>query len=222
MTTADAEAMRRLLQDRFSCRAFVPAQVPEEVVEQIVAAAQLTPSWCNVQPWQVDITRGAATDRLRADLLADGSRGSDLPFPPGYTGLHAQRRRRVGWQLYEAVGVERGDRAGSAREMLRNFEFFGAPHVAVITAPADLGPYAAIDCGLYVQSFLLAAQAHGVATVAQAALAEKSAFLRQWFGIGDDRVVVCAISFGYPDREHRANSFRADRAPLHETVRIHQ
>src|SRR5690606_1741306 len=170
---SDAEVLDRLLADRFSCRGFTDEAVDEDVIVAILESAARTPSWCNVQPWQVDVVSGEAVERLRAELMADPTLGSDYPFPPGYEGEYAERRREVGWQLYRAVGVERGDRDASAREMLRNFEFFGAPHVAIITAPEPLGTYAAIDCGLFVQSFLLAAQARGVATVAQAALAQK-------------------------------------------------
>jgi hypothetical protein len=30
--------------------------------------------------------------------------------------------------------------------------------------------------------------------------------------------VVCGISFGYPDREHKANSYRTSRAKLADAV----
>ncbi len=220
--STDHAVLDRLLASRFSCRGFTADPVPDDDLRAILAAAVRTPSWCNVQPWQVDVVSGEAMDRLRADIVADTSLGSDYPFPPGYDGVHQQRRREVGWQLYEAVGVAKGDRDGSAREMLRNFEFFGAPHVAIISAPTALGPYAAIDCGLFVQSFLLAAQARGVATVAQAALAQKAEFLRGWLGLPDDRSVVCGISFGYADPAHPANSFRAGRAEIDDLVRFHE
>ena len=51
-----------LLQARYSCRAFRPDPVPKDSITQIVGAARHVPSWCNAQPWQVTITRGAGTD----------------------------------------------------------------------------------------------------------------------------------------------------------------
>jgi nitroreductase len=98
--------------------------------------------------------------------------------------------------------------------MLRNYEFFGAPHAAFITTEADLGVYGAIDCGLYVDSFLLAAESLGLGTCAQAALAMRSGFLRDWFGLPDNRQVICSIAFGYPDREHPSAKFMSRRAPI--------
>ena len=72
------------------------------------------------------------------------------------------------------------------------------------------------DCN--VPSFMLAAEALGVATIPQAALAFHAERVRRHFGLGDDRRVVCGISFGYPDREHKANSYRTTRAALADTV----
>ena len=62
-----------LLQARYSCRAFLSDPLPEETITQIVSAARHVPSWCNAQPWQVTVTRGAGTDAFRAALLEAAS-----------------------------------------------------------------------------------------------------------------------------------------------------
>jgi nitroreductase len=36
--------------------------------------------------------------------------------------------------------------------------------------------------------------------------------------LGDDRTIVCGISFGYPDLDHPTNSYRTTRAPLDQVV----
>jgi len=218
VTENEPVSVVQALAERWSCRGFLPDAVPRATIERFVSAAQRTPSWCNTQPWQVAIFSGDAIDDLRASFAADTRLTPDIAFPPGYTGVHAERRREVGLQLYDAVGVARGDREASAVQMLRNFDFFDAPHVAIVSAPADLGPYGYVDCGLYVQSFLLAAQAEGVATIAQAAVAMKSELLRERLGWGDDRHIVCGISFGWPDPDHPANAFRSHRADVADAV----
>ena len=111
----------------------------------------------------------------------------DFPFPREYRGVYLQRRRESGFQLYNSLGIPRGDKAAYARQALENFNFFGAPHVAIVHTDEALGVYGAIDCGGYVTSFMLAAQALGVATVPQAALAFHSEVVRRHFGLGDDR-----------------------------------
>jgi nitroreductase len=210
---------------RFSCRSFRAEQVHRATIERILAAAQKTASWCNSQPWRVEITSGAATEAFRNAMYAAASSGrpasGDFPFPREYQGVYLERRRESGFQLYNALQIPRGDKAGYTRQALQNYNLFGAPHVAIIHSDEALGTYGAIDCGGYVTSFLLAAQALGVATVPQAALAFHSDVVRQHFGLGDDRKIVCGISFGHPDLGHEANSYRTSRASIAETVRFH-
>lgn len=221
-SASQAGALADLISQRWSCRGFKPESVPRDVIESIVDVARRTPSWCNTQPWHVHITSGAATDRFRTDLTAswadDPQLHSDFPFPESYEGAYLDRRRASGWQLYEALGVAKGDRSASGREMLRNFELFGAPHAAIVTTPESLGVYGAVDCGLFVQSFLLAAHSHGVAAVPQAALASHSHFVREHFDMPADRRVLLGISFGYPDLDHPANSYRTPRRSTDDVV----
>lgn len=219
---ADDETLDRLLSQRYSCRAFRPDPVPQDTIERILFLAQKTASWCNSQPWQLVITSGAATDRFRkaiyAHALSQPDDGPDFPFPREYRGAYLARRRESGFQLYDAVGITRNDMAARTRQALENFNLFGAPHVAIITSDEPLGVYGAVDCGGYVSSFMLAAQAHGVATIAQAALARHSPFVRAHFGLPDERRVVCGISFGFADPTHPINGYRTSRATLAETV----
>lgn len=218
---SDFETLFSILNARHSCRAFRPDQVARGEIEAVLLAAQRAPSWCNAQPWNVTITSGAETESLRSAMLSEAMSASaapDLPFPTGYTGAHRDRRRTCGWQLYEAVGVEKGDRVGSGKQMMKNYEFFGAPHVAIVSSGAELGAYGALDAGGFITAFMLAAQARGIATVAQAAPAAFSPFLHDRFEIAEDRLVLCAISFGYADHSHPSNSFRTERADLDEWV----
>lgn len=218
---SDFDALSRILAARHSCRAFRPDPVARPEIERILTAAQRVPTWCNSQPWQVVVTSGAETDRLRAALIHEAmtaEQNPDLPFPTAYTGERQERRRTCGWQLYDAVGVTKGDRAASARQMMENFTFFGAPHVALVTSATELGGYGALDCGGFITGFTLAAQALGVATIAQAAPAGFSPFLHDWFDLGSERMVLAVVSFGYADPDHPANSFRTDRAPLSDWV----
>lgn len=223
MDVPDDAPLARWLAERQSCRAFRPDAVPREIIVRILSLAQRTASWCNCQPWQVDVVSGAATQRLRAALVACAesavTAGPDFPFPREYRNEYLARRRECGFQLYNAVGVARGDRAAYRRQELRNFALFDAPHVAIVTTDEALGTYGAIDCGGYVANFLLAAQANGVATVPQASLAMYPGLLREQLELAPGRQVVCGISFGYADTQAAANSYRTTRVPLDQAVR---
>src|SRR5882757_247504 len=87
--TPEAETLRRLLDTRHSCRHFLPRAIDREVVEEILAIAQRSASWCNTQPWQVHVTAGVATEAVRAGLMnymASSEGAPDLAFPLRYAG----------------------------------------------------------------------------------------------------------------------------------------
>lgn len=217
-----------LLVNRFSCRGYLDHPVEREKIEKMLAIAQLTASWCNSQPWQVIVTEGEGTDRIRDalfaaatnDTLATGMPGMDpdIPFPEAYRGVYKERQREVGWQLYESVGVQFGDRAASGKQTLENFRLFGAPHMLVVTSERELGSYGVLDCGLYIGSLLLAAESLGIGMIPQAAIAGYAPLMRKHFNIPDNRIVVLGASFGYPDPAHPANSFRSKRAGVADAV----
>ncbi|WP_066285481.1 nitroreductase [Arthrobacter sp. B6] len=225
-STADGDdecalAFRRLLSERWSCRAFLPAPVPTAVVSDMFALAQRTASWCNTQPWHVYVASGDAKRALADKLVAraqEEGESPDFPPPVEYVGVYKDRRRKSGFALYDSLSIEKSDMPGRARQLLRNFEFFDAPHVAIVTTDRNQGVYGAIDCGGYVANLVNAASSLGVATIAQAAIAMYSDVVRQFFEIPQDRLVVCAVSFGYADLDHPVNAFRTDRATLTDAV----
>lgn len=208
-----------VLARRYSCRAFLPDPVPEEVLRKIIKAAGRAPSWCNAQPWKVTLTRGDATEDFREALQAavlSNQPKPDLPWPERYTGAHKERRRECGFQLYDAVGIARDDHAARLAQSQRNFAFFDAPHVAIIHSSAELGPYGAVDCGGFVTAFMLAATSLGVATIAQASVAAYPELIRSHFDLPEDRLILCAISLGFEDPSAPANSFRTSRADIND------
>ena len=217
----DTASLARLLEGRWSCRGFLPDPVPRATITGVLDLARQSPSWCNTQPWHVLVTEADGTERFRAALAAHATAAEltpDFPFPPQYSGVYLERRRECAFQLYESVGIAKGDRAGSAKQAAKNFELFGAPHAAIITTEAELGVYGAVDCGLYVQTFLLAVQSLGLGAIPQAALAAYAPFIREYFGLPDNRLIVCGMSFGWPDHDHPANGFRTRRATVEDTV----
>ncbi len=199
--TDEAAVLEHLLATRWSCRAYQDRPVPEATIDRLLTVAQRSASWCNTQPWQVIVTSGEGTERFR-EAMTNGARHNpprfDFDAPAEYRGVYRDRRRASGWQLYQAVGVERGDREASSRQAFENFRFFGAPHVAIITTDAVHGVYGAVDTGLYVGTFLLAARSLGLGAIPQAALASHSPLIREHFDIPADRKILVGISFASP------------------------
>lgn len=213
--------LETVLNDRWSCRGFTSDPVPEATLRRILELAQRTPSWCNTQPWHTHLLGGEAAQQLAkvlTDAAVSGALDTDFPIPAGYHGVYDDRRRAAGYALYESLGIERSDREARSMQMLKNWSFFGAPHVAIITTDRDLGVYGAVDCGGYVANLVNAAHDAGVASVPQAALAFYSAEVKRFLDLPEDRMVLCGVSLGYADLAHPANSFRTERATVDDAV----
>nr|WP_271208839.1 nitroreductase [Rhodococcus wratislaviensis] len=213
--------LRKLVFRRRSPRGFLDEPVSRETIRSLIEIAGRSPSWCNTQPWHVLLTEGAGTEAFRAALsnhAKTGERKPDLAFPEAYEGVYRTRRRDSAVMLYESLGIGRGDRVKSAAQAAKNFELFGAPHVAIITTEAALGVYGAVDCGIFVGNFLLAAESAGVGAVPQAAVAVYAPFIRDYFGLPDSRRIVCGISFGWADPSHPANNVRTTRETVDNIV----
>jgi nitroreductase len=219
-----ADAFDRIARSRWSCRDYRPDQVGAELLKEILDVAQTTASWCNTQPWQIEMTRGRATTEFIEALAVARADPSDMPdFEwPEYEGIYLQRRRESGFQLYEALGISRHDKVRRDEQADKNFKLFGAPHVAIVTTDARLGVYGAIDCGGWVANFMLAAKSRGVASIAQASLARYPNFIRRHFSLDRNRLVVCGISFGFPDEASLANAYRTSRASVDQAVHMHE
>lgn len=219
---ADFEALMR---KRRSVRGYKPDPVPQPVLDEIFATAQHAPSNCNVQPWVVHVVSGAAADKMRTDLTAhvmSGARATpDFPLTDKYPGEYRTRQIGAAVALFSATGVARDDHMARMKSMLRNFEFFDAPHALFLFMPDWAGWREAADCGMYAQSLMLAMAARGVGSCAQGALSHYAAFVKEQLGVADEMKLLFGISFGYEDEAHPANRARTDRAAVHEAIQFH-
>ena len=219
----DFTVLSKILNSRYSCRGYLKRDVDTQIIQEIVATASRVPTWCNAQPWKVLVTRGDATRKFAKVLTKAAETTSmepDFDWPVEYTGDYQDRRRVCGFQLYEAIGIARDDRERRGQQMMENFKFFHAPHVAIITTEANLGPYGSMDCGGFIAGFTLAAQAKGLGTVVQASVTGYAPVIREHFDIPESRLIQTAISFGYADKDHLANRFRTERAAIDDVVTI--
>jgi len=209
------------IRQRRSVRGFLPKPVPREVIEELLALAQHAPSNCNVQPWRVYIASGEMREKLRAALveaMLGGSSSGAMASVDDFRGGYRDKQVACAVELYGKMGIERGDKAGRLKAMLRNFEFFDAPHVAYICMDKSFGIGVALDVGIYVQTLMLAMQSRGIGSCAQAALRAYPDLVAAQLGIPDDQQVLCGLSFGYEDATVPANQTRQPRDPISSNV----
>lgn len=221
---------------RHSVRAFSDKPVSDEVLTELLTTATTSPSWSNTQPYMIAVAKGGVLEALRETLppmfddlvaLARGSKFKQIKakltndgIPDGdfrpvtdYPKDLQPRRNATGQQLYELLGIERGDKLGRHEQMRENFRFFNAPVALFIFVHEGLDVYSPLDAGIFLQSLMLAATDAGLGTCAQGALALWRSPLEKHFEIPSHYKLLCGLSLGY-EADAPINQFKPQRQPL--------
>jgi nitroreductase len=236
----DAAWVSNFIASRRSTRDFLPAPVPQEVIDQILTDALTAPSWSNTRPFKIAVATGDVRDRISVEFLSRWSvlsrimrKGLKNKVPLIYSryGLPTSNRtivkpyvaelkpraQRVGKELYELFGVKRGDRDARDKQWGKNYSFFGAPVEMFIYIHKSLHVYAASDAGLMMENLMLSAHGHGLGTCAQGAVNIWDDVVRKEFDIPKDYRLLCGMAIGYPS-DSPVNSFRAHRIGADEVL----
>ena len=214
-------ALAELLARRHSVRGFRPDPIPRADLVALFAAAQRAASWCNIQPWRVAITEPPCTQALSTMMLTSAKAGfpsPDLAFPLDYPEPYLTHRRECGGALYAAMGIARTDKAPRYDAWLRNYAFFDAPHLAVVSVDRRLMPYALIDVGVWLGVLLTQATAMGIDACPMAAVAAYPVPLRAALPIAETDAILFGIALGHEDPAAPANRCRTPRDPVDNNV----
>lgn len=215
----DAAAVEHAIESRRAIRAFLPDPVDPALVRRLLALAACSPSGTNMQPWRVRVLGPQSRARLETALITalDDPAPRDEEYryyPPTFREPYLSRRRKVGWDLYGLLGVAKGDHEGMKRQSAANLRFFGAPVALMVTIDRDLEIGSWLDLGMFVQTLLIAAQAHGLDSCPQAIFARFHAVVRRELAIPQGEVVVCGIALGKADPDAPANRLVPEREPV--------
>jgi nitroreductase len=207
---------------RKSVRAFRPDPVPRQLLVEILDAARAAPSNFNSQPWRVHVLAGEAKRALGETLLqADVAQAVPpfSPFPQNNPPECAARVDDFGRRLYGALGIDRADMPARARNTGRNFVFFDAPVGFIFTIHGALTRHSWLDCGLFVQTLMLAAQVRGLATCPQVSFVRFQSIIAEHLKLGPDELVTCGMSCGYADEAAAVNRLDMPREPVEAFTR---
>ena len=211
---------------RHSIRAFLSTPVPRKVVEDILSVARRAPSGTNMQPWWVYVVTGEGKNRLSDALVKahDGGASAWTPeyqyYPNDFQEPYKSRRRKVGWDLYGLLDIERGQKEKMHQQHGRNFRFFDAPVGLMFTVDRELKIGSWLDYGMFIQNVMLAAREKGLHTCPQAAFTGHHQVIRECLPIPDEQSLVCGMSLGYADPDAIENSLITEREPVDSFTRF--
>ncbi|HEY2577247.1 MAG TPA: nitroreductase [Streptosporangiaceae bacterium] len=221
MSPVRNEDFLSVIAGRHCKRSFLGSPVERGIIERVLTAARHAPSPRNTQFWQVAVLAGRAREELSRRLCE----GMESPgrYEPDYVNrpspmgeVYEQRSAAWGSAFYGAMGIARDDSARRQEVERRNLCFYGAPVAMIFHLPRNSVNGTFLEMGLFLQNVMLGLVACGLGSCPQYSVTRYSSIIRQFLGLGPDRLIVCSLSVGYVDESAPINKFSPERADLHE------
>ncbi len=212
---------------RASKRKFLNKPVSKELQEKILEAASMTPSGANMQPWIVyAISNKGVLEKIGDDIINHIEAGGEIDqfiqyYPVKWKNPYKLRRIKTGVGLYEKMGVDRKDKEKRQELWYDNYRWFGAETVFFVFTDKNMidgAEGALIDCGAYMQSIMLAAQAFGIDSCPQGSTTEYGRIIAKTLELPENLALLYSVVLGYEDKEAIQNSYQPERVALEEVV----
>ena len=206
------------VESRQSIREYLKKPVDSSLIKEILEKSARAANGGNLQPWQIFVINKESM----ADFLKQQSEWTEAEtpaydiYPPKLKEPYRTSRYELGEQMYSLLGIEREDKEGRFMQVLKNFEFFGAPAAIFCFVDKQMGPPQWSDLGMFLQTFMLLAQEAGLDTCAQGAWSIKQESVSDFFNVDNETMVFCGMAIGYKDPEATINKLRSERRPIDE------
>ncbi len=201
---------------RLSVREFLKDPVEDKLIEELLEKSSRSASGGNLQPWKIYVINNESMEKF-AKFQANW----DQPEVPGYEIYpsplkepYRTSRYQLGEAMYELLGIPRDNKDARIKQVMRNFEFFGAPAAIFCFIDKQMGPPQWSDLGMFLQTFMLLAQEEGLDTCAQEAWSIKNDSVSAFVKADPDDVLFCGMCIGYKDIEDPINSLESERRAL--------
>jgi nitroreductase len=206
------------IQTRHCVRDFDSRPVPKDVVMNILAAANRSPSGGNGQPWEIFVAVGATLEGIRRAYLECARRAPAGPPPrPAMPPAMMERFAAIRAERMKLLGLDPSDPASTKVFAEMSARLFGAPVVAVICQ--DKAVLGQLDLGLYIQTLCLAAMHFGVDALIATQLVSQPDILRPTLDIPEQLAIVTGVALGYAKPNSLINTYRSPRRLIGEVVR---
>ena len=206
--------LTRAMHERRSTRAFLPDEVPDEVVRRILDEARWAPSWANAQGWDVFVVKGEPLAQVKTVLAERFASGAEP-----VTDIRMPQRGEWPERIQERMTYRRPTPGAEPQPPQRPglSDVYGAPCLLLFGVHEQLAvEYACFDLGLLVENVCLAAQDAGLGTCIMAMVVRYADELHRLLPQADGRRFVIGLALGHADRESELNRTDRERCPLGE------
>ena len=207
---------------RKSIRSYTQKSVPNTLIKKLLSKAARSPSGGNLQPWKIFVLNNSSMKKF-LDFQATWANQADPQYeiyPQNLTEPYRTSRYELGEQMYALLGISREMKNERIAQVMKNFEFFGAPAGLFCYIEKQMGPPQWSDLGMFLQTFMLLCEESGISTCAQEAWSIKHDCVSAFLKIKNDDILFCGMSIGYKDDKDAVNSLKSERRPIDEWAKF--
>ena len=203
---------------RKSIRAFLDKAVDDSLIKELLQKSSRAASGGNLQPWKVYVINGKTMNSFHKfqSEWTETETPAYAIYPENLKEPYKTSRYEVADDMYSLLGIAREDKEERFKQVLKNYEFFGAPAAFFCFVDRQMGRPQWSDLGMFLQTFMLLAREAGLDTCPQEAWAMKQESVTAFVEAPDELMLFCGMAIGYQDESEKVNELRTSRRPIED------
>ena len=203
---------------RKSIRAFLDKAVDDSLIKELLAKTSRSASGGNLQPWQIYVINGDTMNSFHKfqSEWTEPETPAYAIYPENLKEPYKTSRYEVADDMYSLLGIAREDKEERFKQVLKNYEFFGAPAAFFCFVDRQMGRPQWSDLGMFLQTFMLLAREAGLDTCPQEAWAMRQESVTAFVEAPDELMLFCGMAIGYQDESEKVNELRTSRRPVED------
>jgi nitroreductase len=203
---------------RKSIRAFLDKAVDDSLIQELLEKTSRSASGGNLQPWQIYVINGDTMNSFHKfqSEWTEPETPAYAIYPENLKEPYKTSRYEVADDMYSLLGIAREDKEERFKQVLKNYEFFGAPAAFFCFVDRQMGRPQWSDLGMFLQTFMLLAREAGLDTCPQEAWAMKQESVTAFVEAPEELMLFCGMAIGYQDESEKVNELRTSRRPVED------
>ena len=203
---------------RKSIRAFLETPVDDLLIKELLEKSSRAASGGNLQPWKIYVINGETMNSFHKfqSEWTEPETPAYAIYPENLKEPYKTSRYEVADDMYSLLGIAREDKEERFKQVLKNYEFFGAPSAFFCFVDRQMGRPQWSDLGMFLQTFMLLAREVGLDTCPQEAWAMKQESVTAFVEAPDKLMLFCGMAIGYQDVSEKVNELRTTRRPIED------
>ena len=203
---------------RKSIRAFLETPVDDLLIKELLEKSSRAASGGNLQPWKIYVINGETMNSFHKfqSEWTEPETPAYAIYPENLKEPYKTSRYEVADDMYSLLGIAREDKEERFKQVLKNYEFFGAPSAFFCFVDRQMGRPQWSDLGMFLQTFMLLAREVGLDTCPQEAWAMKQESVTAFVEAPEELMLFCGMAIGYQDASEKVNELRTTRRPIED------